>query len=185
MTNEKLFALIKRNPVGVGCGLFVLAIGMLGYFRLDLLPNAALQLEQKAAEGERFNANVKNSGQLPEQLAAIIEARSEIEKRLIRAVELPKNLQYFYRLEAETGVKLLSLAQNPVPPAKPGAKLPLSGVGFTVSFQGSYLVALDFLRRLESGIHYSRLMSVNMGSPAGNRNAPLTVSLSLELLSQP
>lgn len=185
MTNEELLALVKRNPVSVGCGLFALVIGVLIYHRMDLLPEAAIQLEQKVAEGERFNANVNNAAQLPEQLAAITEARLEMEKRLIRAIELPKNLQYFYRLEAETGVKLLNLTQNPAPPAKPGAKLPLSGVGFTIAFQGPYFVALEFLRRLETGVHFSRTMSASMATTAGNRNGPVTVSFSLELLSQP
>jgi len=185
MTNKELLALIKRNPVSVGCALFALGLGVLIYLRMDLLPKAASDLEQKVAEGERFNANVNNAAQLPEQLAAITEARTEIEKRLIRAIELPKNLQYFYRLEAETGVKLINLSQNPLPQSKPGAKLPLTGVGFTIAFQGPYFVALEFLRRLETGVHFSRMMSVNMATPAGNRNAPVTVSLSLELLSQP
>jgi hypothetical protein len=94
------------------------------------------------------------------------------------------NLQYFYRLETETGVKLLTLVQNPAPPIKPGTKVSLGGIGFTLSFQGSYLTAMDFLRRVENGFHYSRTTSAGIATVAGNRAGPVTISLSLELFGQ-
>jgi hypothetical protein len=185
MSNEQLIALLKKNPISVGCGLLSLLIAVAIYFRSDLVPEAAKLLEQKTAEGERLNANVTNAAQLPEQLAAITEARSDIEKRLVRASELAKNLQYFYRLEAETGAKLLTLRQNPVPTPKPGAKPALLGIGYTVSFQGPYFTVMEFLRRLESGTHFCRVTQASIGITGNNRTGPLTVSASLELLGQP
>jgi len=181
MTNEQLFALVKKNPLSVGCGVLAILIGVVIYFRMDELPEAMTLLEQKIAEGERLNANVNNAAQLPEQLAAITEARAEIEKRLVRGIDLAQNLQYFYRLEADTGAKILSLRQNPSPPAKPGAKPGLGGVSFTVSFQGPYFTAMEFLRRLENGTHYSRFTAVGV-AVSGNRAGPLTFSVSIELL---
>ncbi len=185
MTNEQLFALIKKNPLPVGCGVLALLIGVVIYLRMDLVPETTKLLEQKTAEGERLHANVNNAAQLPEQLAAITEARTEIEKRLVRGVDLAQNLQYFYRLEADTGVKILTLRQNPMAQVKPGAKPALTGVGFNVSFQGPYLTVMEFLRRLESGTHYSRFTAVSVGVAGSNRTAPLTFSVSLELLGQP
>ena len=132
-----------------------------------------------------MNANVKNAAQLPEQLAALTEARADIEKRIIRNDNLAQNLQYFYRLEADTGVKILTLRQNSLAPAKPDVKNPLVGIGFTVSFQGPYLTVLEFLRRLESGAHYCRVTAAGMTTTGGNRTGPITVSVSLELLGQP
>jgi hypothetical protein len=185
MSNEQLIAFIKKNPVSVVCGLLSLLIGVAIYFRIDLVPEAAKLLEQKIAEGERLNANVKNAAQLPEQLATITDARTEIEKRLVRASELAKNLQYFYRLEAETGAKLLTLRQNPVPATKPGAKPALIGIGYSVSFQGPYFTVMEFLRRLESGAHFCRVTQAGVSIAGNNRAGPLTVSVSLELLGQP
>lgn len=185
MSNEQLIALLKKNPVSVACALISLLIGVALYFRSDLVPDTAKLLEQKIAEGERLNANVKNSAQLPEQLAAITEARAEIEKRLVRGSELAKNLQYFYRLEAETGAKLLVMRQNPVAAPKPGAKPALIGISYTVSFQGPYFTVMEFLRRLESGTHFCRVSQAGISIIGNNRGGPLTVSLSLELLGQP
>lgn len=185
MSNEQLLVLIKKNPLSVACGLLVLVLGVVTYFRWDLVPEAAKLLEAKGAEGERLNANVNNAAQLPEHLASITEARTEIEKRFVQRSELAKNLQYFYRLESETGIKLLTLQQNPPPSTKPGAKSPLGGIGFTVSFQGPYFTAMDYLRRLEGGLHFSRTTSAGIAVVAGNRSGPVTVSLSLELFGQP
>jgi len=185
MTNEQLFAVIKKNPISVGCGILALLIGVVIYLRMDLVPDAAKLLEEKTAEGERLNANVNNAAQLPEQLAAITGARAEIEKRIIRNADLAQNLQYFYRLEADTGVKILSLRQSPMAPVKPEAKSPLVGIGFGLSFQGPYLTVLEFLRRLENGTHYCRVTAAGMSTTGGDRNGPITVSVSLELLGQP
>lgn len=185
MSNEQLLELIKKNPLSVACGVLVLVLGVTTYLRWDRVPEAVTLLEEKVAQGERLNANVSNAVQLPEHLAAITEARVEVEKRFVKGSELAKNLQYFYRLEAETGVKLLTLRQNPLPTTKAGAKVLFSGVGFTVSFQGRYLTAMDFLRRLESGVHFSRITSAGIAAAAGNRSGPVTISLSLELFGQP
>jgi len=185
MSNEELIALLKKNPISVACGLLSLLIAVAIYYRSDLVPEAAKLLEQKTAEGERLNANVTNAAQLPEQLAAITLARAQIEKRLVLASELAKNLQYFYRLEAETGAKLLTIRQNPVSAPKPGAKPALMGIGYTVSFQGPYFTVMEFLRRVESGTHFSRVTQASIGISGNNRTGPLTISLSLELLGQP
>ena len=184
MTTEQLVALLKKNPISFGCAALALVLGLVIYYRMDEGPEAMVLLEQKTAEGERLRANVINAAQLPEQLAAITEAREEIEKRLIGG-ELARNQQYFYKLEAATGVKIVSISQAPVARAKPGAKSTLTGIGFTVSFQGSYLTVLDFIRRLENGAHYCRVNSASFAGTSNNRAGPLAVSLSLELLGRP
>jgi hypothetical protein len=61
----------------------------------------------------------------------------------------------------------------------------LTGIGYTVSYKGGYAEALNFLSRLESGAHYSRLISANISTNSSTREGPVTVSLALELLGQP
>jgi hypothetical protein len=185
MSNEQLFALIKKNPLSVGCAVLALLIGVVIYLRGDLVAETTKLLEEKTAEGERLNANVNNAAQLPEQLAAITEARAEIEKRFVRGIDLAQNLQYFYRLEADTGAKILTLRQNPPASVKPGAKAALGPVSFSVSFQGPYFTVMEFLRRLENGLHYSRITAAGISTTAANRNGPLTVSVTVELFGQP
>jgi hypothetical protein len=185
MSHAPKITFIKTNIVVLCGGLIALGFGVAIYFQVDSLAEATELIEQKATEGMRLTANLKNSYQLPEQLAAITQARAQVDGRLVSASELAKNLQYFYKLEADTSVKLLSLFQNPIPAPKPGAKPALTGIGYTVSYQGGYAEALNFLSRLESGAHYSRLISANISTNSSAREGPVTVSLALELLGQP
>ena len=185
MSHAPKIAFVKKNILVLGSGLIALGFGVAIYFQVDSLAEATDLIEQKATEGTRLTANLKNSYQLPEQLAAITQARAQVDGRLVNASELAKNLQYFYKLETDTRVKLLSLFQNPVPSPKPGAKPSLTGIGYTVSYQGGYAEALNFLSRLESGAHYSRLISANISTNSSTREGPVTVSLALELLGQP
>jgi len=147
-------------------------------------------LDQKATLGERIDANLKNGAQLADQYAALAAARKEIESRLIHADEIAKNLQFFYKLEAETGVKLVDLRQSTAGPgAKPSkSKSFYRSVGYVVAVRGDYVRILDFIRRLESGQRFCRIMTATMGVGAGTekeRASEMTINLNLELLGQP
>lgn len=190
LSNEQVVAALKKNPVVTGAVVAVLLLAVALYFRLDAVGDATTQLETKSAEGQRLAANIKNSAQLPEQLAELVAANKEIENRLVRVGQLASNLQYFYKLEADTGTKFLDLRQVTVPsrgPAKPG-KIP---VVFTLTVQGSYQQIFDFLRRLESGVHYCRVVSANFtpvaeaGAATAVRGDLTKLTLNLELLGVP
>jgi hypothetical protein len=183
MTNQELLAVLKKNPVSVGCGVLTVLLGVGIYFRSDRLPEVTAELEQKSAEGQRLAANLQNSAQLTEQYAAIAQAGKEIESRLIKASELAKNLGYFYKLEADTATKLIELRPLPLAPVK-GAKSTYVPVIYSVAVQGDYTQLLEFLRRLEHGAHYCRIV-VSAISGTSNERGPLRLSLTVELLGQP
>jgi hypothetical protein len=155
------------------------AVGV--YFVNGQIEDATRLLEQKSTEGARLAANVKNAAQLPEQLEVLTSAGKKIQSRLIRGSQLATNLQYFYRLETDSGVELIDLRQTSSgQPTKATA-----GVGFAIAVKGDYVTLLGCLRRLENGPHYCRVMSASINGAAPDRAAPLTLSLSLELLGQP
>jgi hypothetical protein len=191
ISNEQLLALLKKNPLVTG--VVVLSVLLAGaiYYRSDATPEANAALESRSAEGRRLSENIKNSAQLGEHLAALTEANKEINNRLVRVGQLANNLQYFYRLEADTGIKLVDLRQ-----AAPPRTIPSTGkfpVGFTVSVQGPYPQVFDFLRRLESGSHYCRVLTASLvpaeetgGAGTGlMRPSSARLTLNLELLGQP
>src|SRR5688500_15859069 len=105
MSNEELGGVIRRNPLKVVCALLALLSGVGIYLTNTKISEAAVVLEEKTKEGTRLAANVKHSAQLPEQLAEVTSASEKIQSRMIRASELATNLQYFYRLETESGVE--------------------------------------------------------------------------------
>ncbi len=188
MTTAELIALLKKNPISVGCAAVTLGLAVWTYIDSDDPPRLSTELDQVSTESHRLAANIKNSAQLHEQLNALAAARVEIEPRIVHVSELAKNLQYFYRIEAETGTKITDLQRNnQASPLKPGPKGVYAPVGFTVSVEGEYPSILEFLRRLENGTHFCRVISGNLakGGNDVDRSGPLKLNLTLELLGQP
>ena len=185
MNIQDLIAVLKKNPISVGCG--VLSLALLGaiYFRLDAVPQVEVDLAQKSAQAEKIALNIKYSAQLKEQLDALIEANRQIDSRIVRASELGKNTGYFYQVESITGAKIIDLRQTTptiVPKPAKGTFIP---VAFSVTVQGNLVQVLEFLRQIESGAHYSRILVAACNGNAATRSTPLTLALSLELLGIP
>lgn len=191
MTNQQLVGFLKAQPVGVACAGLCVLIGLGIYYRGDEIPDAEQILEAKMSQGERIDANLKNGVQLTEQLNAVTDYRQKIEARLVRPDELAKNQQYFYKLEADTNTKLIDLRQNQLVVTKPGGKGPALNyvpVSYAVAVRGSYPHLLDFLRRLETGSRYCRVVTASValaGASDKERASEMTLNLSLELLGQP
>jgi hypothetical protein len=185
MTNEEFVVLAKKNPISFACALLSLGLVAGLYFRAEAGPEAEAQLTQLSASGERMALNIQYSAQLKEQSEAMAAALKEIDTRIIRASQLGTNTQYFYKLEADTGAKIIDLRQTtPAIVAKP-AKGTFVPVAFAVTVQGSLAQLLEFLRNIENGAHYSRVLTATWNGNPTTRSSPLTLGLSLELLGQP
>lgn len=189
ISNEQLVAILKKNPVVSAAVIICVALAVAHYLRSDLIAATATRLDEQTKEGQRLAANIKNSAQLPEQLARVSAATKEVESRLLRVESLANNLQYFYKLEADTGVKLIDLRQTTDSgrTAKTG-RIPVS---FALTLHGEYPQVLDFLRRVESGSHYCRVRSANVipfdagAGSSGMRSDAAKLTLNLELLGVP
>jgi Tfp pilus assembly protein PilO len=187
MDTADISARIKKQPIGVVCGLIcLLSIGWL-YYRNGETERRQAEYEAKSAEAKKVLSNVSISKGLPAEVAELQAATKEMEGRLIRDSQLAVNLQYFYKLEAETEVKLLDVRQNP---RNRNAKSAYVGIPFNVNVQGSYKNVMAFLQRVEKGRHFCRLLAVTMNkSPygaEGQASSPgITMALNLELLGQP
>jgi Tfp pilus assembly protein PilO len=182
MTADDIIPLVKKHPISVTCGVISLACAVLLYFRGDKIEEYQKLNEEKTAEAATTIANVRNAEKLVEQTAAMQATAKELDSRLIRAGQLAANLQYFYRMEADTGVKLVDVRQGGL---KPGAKGPgYIGVPYTVSVQGNFLQVLTFLGRVQKGAHFCRFISVNL-TKAGGSEEQMTLSMNLEILGVP
>ena len=188
MTGADIISSFKRQPVGFICGAICLLCGLRLYFTVDSIADGETTSEQKATEARKIEANVLGATNLAEQTAALLAATRELEGRLIRPAQLAINQQYFYRLESDTGVKLLDIQQSASAAPKAGAKAALFvGVPFNVSIEGRLPQVLSFLRRLENGRHFARFnnISVNKATGSDSPSGSLTVAINVELLSLP
>jgi hypothetical protein len=184
MTNQELFALIRKNPIGIGCGVLSLLLAGASYWRGDEIPDVEAELEQKSSDAARYEANLKASANLQEQYDALVAVNKAVDTRLVRAGKFSTNLQYFYDLESETGVKFTPDPRTGAPGAKKDAKAVYVYLPWTLSVQGSMPQLLTFIRRLENGTHFCRVNTVSLSSSA-DRNAPLTLMITLDLLGLP
>ena len=184
MTNEELFSFVRKNPIAIGCAGLALLLGGAIYYRSGQMPDTEAELTQKSAEGERYAANLKNATQLQEHFDALVAANKAIDARIVRASQFAQNVRYFYKLESETGVKLVTDPRVAPPLAKKDPKAAYVSIPCSLAVQGTLPQLLGFLRRLESGTHYCRVLNVSLAGSA-DRNAPLSLSLNLELLGLP
>ena len=192
MTSAELIAVAKKQPIGVTCGLICLVSVALIYFRDSKIDENQADYEARSADLSKIVANVRNSEKLAAQVAELQALGKDMHSRLVRASQLAVNLQYFYKLEAETEVKLVDVRQGPLPR---GLKTAYTPIPFNVSVQGSYKQVMDFLQKLETGPHFCRFNGVSF-SKAGGGNADsartgggdptaMTLVLTLDLLGVP
>jgi Tfp pilus assembly protein PilO len=189
MTGADLTAILKKHPLSVICGLIAVICGALLYYRAGNIAASQTELDARTAEANKMIANVRNSTGLAEQVAEIQSQRKELEARLLKAGQLAVNLQYFYKLEAETEVKLQGDARQGVAAKTNRAYI---GVPFAVSVQGTYSQVANFINRLQNGRHFCRITSSTLSKGQGGDSGATTagapdmlLSLNLELLGQP
>jgi len=185
LTGQDLVAQLKKHPVGFGCGLIALALGAATYYRHQEVPTAEALLEQRTSEGERLKNNIKHSLLLKEQHEALVAANREVGERAIRLGALATNLQYFYRIEAETGTKLVDLRQLAPAPAPKGPAPKYLRIPYSLTVQGDYAKVITFLRRLETGTHFCRINAAVFTPVTTGEPNDVTLALSLELLGLP
>jgi hypothetical protein len=183
MTNQELLAFARKNVISVSCVAASIAIGATIYQRSDLLPDAEKVLSERSKQGALIQANIEDSHQLSEQHAALVAANQAMANRMIHVGQVAENLQYFFKLESDTGTKMTDprpLAWTP--PAKNAPKTSYTPVGFAFTAQGTYVQIMDLLRRLENGEHYCRVIACNLRPAGEQRGSPLTITMSIELL---
>ena len=183
--SKSLFAGIKKYPVVAVSGLISLVLLLALYFRGGKIDEQQIELARVSAESERYRSNISNAAQLQEQLAFLIQANDAVKNRAMDIEGLAQNLQYFYRLELETGVKYSDLRPAAKPPVRGAATkgpapvyVPLN---YIVNVQGDFPQIILFLRRLEQGVYFCRVNS----AVASNTGTGLTLNLNLDLLGIP
>ncbi len=184
MTGAEFISLLKKHPIGVFCGIISLFCGVELYLRSDVLDETKLMVEAAIKQRDAMISNVRNSTGLAQQVDALQQATKQLESRLVKANQLATNLQYFYRLESDTGVKLTDVRQNQVGRANAGLYI---GIPYTVSYQGTHKQALEFLQRVESGKYFSKFSSISFNKAAGSESTSgiLSVTMNIELLGSP
>lgn len=177
---KDIAAALKRRPLLFTCGALCLALGLSLYFRSGVPAELETRLAEREKEMKRLSNNVKFSAQLESQLQALRRANEVVAAGALRPAELARNQQLFYRLEAESGVKLVDIRQLAPPPPAKGAPAPVAyvSVPFSLTIRGDYEQIVEFLYRLDHGPALSRVTSASIARPEdGAQSLSLTVDL--------
>lgn len=197
MTTADLVALLKKHPLAVACAIISVMCGAAFYFRMDVIDTARDEFERADREAKAVSLNARMASGLPEATGEMREAGKQFDARLMQAQQLANNLQVFYRLENDTGVKLIDLRQLPLPAPKAGAaRGPYTPIPFNLSVQGDYAQVHNFLHRLETGPHFARFTQVSVTKRAavadttasGAKAVPaggISANINLEMLGTP
>jgi Tfp pilus assembly protein PilO len=176
MNAASIIGIVKKQPVGFICGALSLVCAILLYVRSDKIEENQAAYEEKSAEASKILANVRNAKDLPEQVAEIQALTKELDSRLVRAGQLAINQQYFYKLEAETEVKLVEIRPSgPTPPKGLYITLP-----YNLGVHGNFKQLMAFLQQLESGRHFCRFGTA-IFSKVGTAD-DMSLTLTIELL---
>jgi hypothetical protein len=170
---------LRKQPLLAAAFSLSLVLGATIYLRSGLLDEQQLELDRHSEESSRQRANIANAAQLQEQLQFLIQANEAVRNRALTVEGLAQNLQYFYRLESEIGIKYIDLrAGLKAPAVKSPIYVPLN---YIVSVQGSFSQVISFLRRLEQGAYFCRVNSALTSST----DSVVTLNLNVDFLAVP
>ena len=176
--SQVLIGALRKYSVLSVAVLICIPLAAVCFYRFDAIIEQQAELEKVQAVSSLYRANVVNASQLQQQVDFLVQAKAAIAKRAFRTESLPLNLQYFYKLETDVGVKYLNL--NPTGRAaaasKSGGYIPLN---FSVSVQGSFHQIITYLRCLEQGAYFCRINSASVLSSGST----VTLNLDLDLLA--
>ena len=151
------------------------------YIRVDVNDEQQAELDKVTAEDNLCRANITNGAQLQQQVDFLVQANAMITKRAFRAESLALNLQYFYKIESEIGIKYLDLRPGSRPVvanAKAGNKQRFTALSYAVSAQGNFTQIINYLRKLEQGAYFCRINSASLIGTDPN----YTITLDLDFL---
>ena len=180
--------LTAAYPVASVC-LLVGIVGIAtGVWRQSVIAEIQADAEAKEAEANVFAQNLRNAQRLEDDLAQLRQLNESIAARTIDPDDLAGNQQFFYQIEADSGVKILELRKGAAVSSS-GKKTPPvnSPIAYTVSIEGPFARLLAFVRNIEGGAKIARITSAMVASPrnaVGNPEAVLTMSVELELLGK-
>ena len=172
---------LRRYPVLSAVMLLCIPLAAIGFYRSDAIIEQQAELERLQVESSLYRSNIANSSQLQQQVDFLAQAKAAIAKRAFRAESLPLNLQYFYKLETDVGVKYLNLnptGRTAAAAVKPSATNSYVPLNYSASVQGSFQQIITYLRCLEHGAYFCRINSASVLSSGSS----VTLNLDLDLL---
>lgn len=183
----------KKMILSVSCVVF-LACGSVYVFHLDKKADLDSEIEQLDIRMSTILKNMKNSSGLEEDLAVVEKSIEQLDARLFDSQELATNYNYFFNIEADTGVKISGLKQFEVNEEEARSKnkrrMPkptknaYQKLRYHMKATGDYAQLVNLMRMLEGGPSFYRLEKFRVSKSAGIDSEKLSIDLSLLVLGR-
>jgi len=188
MTTSAVNDFLKKYLIAsIFVGVSVLLLGGI-IFRSGEIPAREQVVEQKTAEGRRLQANITNSALLREHVETLVQVDKQISQQLVNPNQMAENLQFFYRIEAASGAKIVDVRQIYNSGSAKGQTGSYVPVPYTVQIQGDFRKTLNFARKIEKGSRIGRIMTASFGQSGNTEHTAgdlFSMSLNVELLGIP
>lgn len=188
---RKIVGRLKAYPIAIAAGLLTLVFAIVLFLRSSSISALEFSLQEKESEWNRVSGNLKRARDLEAHLARIQEYEGNVNGRLMDPEERALNYDYFYALEAESGVSLASLNQGGVVETKnsnePGIKefKTYRLVGYNLAVEGDFDSVVEFLSLLANGEYFARISSFSVARAPQAAAGTLTVNLQMQVLGTP
>lgn len=171
----------KKQPFVFACATLAAILLAFTYWRSGAIPELQSRLDERSLVLQKNKTNVTYSVQLDAHLKALADINGKIKANALRFEDLAQSQRMFYGLEADTGVKLIDLRQQPPDKALPpnSAQLTYVPVVFSLAVEGEYRQILMFSKRIESGGTLSRVSRAVFS--IGAKNVP-SLDMTVEML---
>jgi len=162
----------------------ILAVGW--FVRGSRLNSILEEQVQVEAEWSRVDYNLRRSRNLEADLERAQELEAEIKSRLLNPDEVAINHDYFYQIERETGVRLITLNQGGTAEPRTVGGLPSlrqhDAISYTLSVEGGFPEVLNFLSRVAHGRHLVRVSALNLSAATQGGSSVITANLQCQIL---
>tara|TARA_B110000037_G_C17009840_1_gene460807 strand:+ start:385 stop:969 length:585 start_codon:yes stop_codon:yes gene_type:complete len=192
MNFSSIIALSKKHISAVVSIVVILACCAFSLLKLGEIDVLESQERDLSIEYGRVMKNLKYGNALTEDLASIEVLIEDAESRLFEVKDLAKNYDYFYTLEAKTGVTIAAMRQLSPKPIdarsrqnRKRRKAKYSSIGYDISVVGTFSQVVNFLRSLEGGAaHYNMgKLLIRQGKSKGE-SSQVEVNIGINMLGR-
>ena len=194
MKIEAILDYVRKKVILSISSVVFLVCTLVFLFHLDKKANLESEIEQLDIRMSTILKNIKNSLRLEEDLAVFEDSIEQLDARLFDSQELATNYNYFFNIEADTGVKISGLKQVDVSEdevrsnkkkrmPKP-TKDAYQKIRYHMTAIGEYMQLVDLMRKLEGGPSFYRLENFRVSKGTGTDSSKLSMDMSLLILGR-
>ena len=194
MKIEAILDFVRKKVILSISSVVFLVCTLVFLFHLDKKANLDSEIEQLDIRMSTILKNMKNSSRLEEDLAVVEDSIEQLDARLFDSQELATNYNYFFNIEADTGVKISGLKQVDVSEdevrsnkkkrmPKP-TKDAYQKIRYHMMAIGEYMQLVDLMRKLEGGPSFYRLEKFRVSKGTGTDSSKLSMDMSLLILGR-